>query len=75
MIFSHIQRPLGMRIYRIGKRLPIHEVPSVVAWCRPYCCATIDTPMALLEHVSKLLRSELPSQRRTPVELLEREIA
>jgi hypothetical protein len=37
MIFSHILRLLGMRICRIGERVSVHEVPSVIAWCRPYC--------------------------------------
>jgi hypothetical protein len=37
-----------MRICRIGKRLSVHEVPSVVACCRPYCRATVDTPVAAL---------------------------
>jgi hypothetical protein len=37
MIFSHIRRLLGMRVYRIPKRIFVHGVPSVVAWYRPYC--------------------------------------
>ena len=27
MIFSHIQRPLGMRIHRVGKRIYVRRVP------------------------------------------------
>jgi hypothetical protein len=45
MIFSHFRGPLGMRIFRICKQVFVHGVPPVVAWCRPYCCATVDTPL------------------------------
>jgi hypothetical protein len=43
MIFSHMQKPLGMRIYRIGKRIYVHGVPLDTSWFCPYCCATVDT--------------------------------
>jgi hypothetical protein len=43
MIFSHIQKPIGMRIYRIGKRIYVQRVPGGTAWFCPYCCATVDT--------------------------------
>jgi hypothetical protein len=39
-----IQKPLGMRIQRIGKRISVHRVPVGTSWFCPYCCATVDTP-------------------------------
>src|SRR5215211_5944256 len=46
MIFSHTQKPLGMRNTRIGKRIYVHGVPSDTTWLCPYCCATVDTAFA-----------------------------
>jgi hypothetical protein len=43
MIFSHMQKPLGMRKTRIGKRIYVHGVPLDTSWFCPYCCATVDT--------------------------------
>jgi hypothetical protein len=40
MIFSHIQKPLGMRQILIGKRIYVHGVPSDTSWFCPYCCAS-----------------------------------
>ena len=42
MIFSHMQKPLGMRIYRIGRRIYVHRVPVDITRVCPYCCATVD---------------------------------
>jgi hypothetical protein len=44
MIFSHMQKPIGMRKTRIGKRIYVHRVPVGTIWSCPYCCATVDTP-------------------------------
>src|SRR5918994_104505 len=46
MIFSHMQKPLGMRKTRIGKRIYVQGVLLDTSWFCPYCCATVD--MALL---------------------------
>ena len=43
MIFSHMQKPLGMRKTRMGKRIYVHRVPLDTSWFCPYCCATVDT--------------------------------
>src|SRR5829696_10066243 len=43
MIFSHFQKPLGMRKTCIGKRIYVHRVPLDTSWFCPYCCATVDT--------------------------------
>src|SRR5215208_6185428 len=48
MIFSHIHKPLGMRICRIGKRICVHRVPLSTTWFCPYCCATVDTAVVTL---------------------------
>jgi hypothetical protein len=37
MIFSHIQKPLGMRKTRVGKRIYVHRAPLDTSWFRPYC--------------------------------------
>jgi hypothetical protein len=37
MILSHIQKPLDMRIHRIGKRIYVHRVPLDTTWFCPYC--------------------------------------
>jgi hypothetical protein len=50
MIFSHMQKPLGMRKTRIGKRISVHGVPLDTSWFCPYCCATVDTPRFTLSH-------------------------
>ena len=47
MIFSHIQKPLGMRICRIGKRIYVQGVPLDTSWFCPYCCATVDTALVI----------------------------
>src|SRR5829696_3208363 len=48
MIFSHMSRPLGMRFYRISKRISVHRVSLDIARCRPYCCTTVDTAFVTL---------------------------
>jgi len=48
MIFSHIQKPLGMRKTRIGKRTYVHRVPLGTSRFCPYCCATVDTAFVTL---------------------------
>src|SRR3712207_1930407 len=48
MIFSHMQKPLDMRIHRIGKRICVHGVPLCTSWFCPYCCATVDTSSVTL---------------------------
>src|SRR5215203_6787372 len=48
MIFSHMSRPLGMRFYRISKRISVHRVSLDIAWCRPYCCTTVDMAFVTL---------------------------
>ena len=48
MIFSHIQKPLGMRKTRISKRICVHGVPLDTSWFCPYCCATVDTALVTL---------------------------
>jgi len=48
MIFSHMSRPLGMRFYRISKRISVHRVSLDIAWCRPYCCITVDMAFVTL---------------------------
>jgi hypothetical protein len=42
MIFSHMQKPLGMRKTRICKRISVQGVPLDTSWFCPYCCATVD---------------------------------
>jgi hypothetical protein len=37
MIFCHMQKPLPMRICRIGKRICVHRVPLDTTWFCPYC--------------------------------------
>jgi hypothetical protein len=37
MIFSHMQKPLGMRKTRIGKEIYVHIVPLDTSWFCPYC--------------------------------------
>jgi hypothetical protein len=43
MIFSHMQKPIGMRKTRVGMRISVHRVPFYTTWFCPYCCATVDT--------------------------------
>jgi hypothetical protein len=47
MIFSHMQRPLGMRKTRIGKGIYVQGVPLGTIWFCPYCCATVDMASSL----------------------------
>ena len=42
MIFSHIQKPLGMRKTRVGKRIYVQRVPLDTDSFCSYCCATVD---------------------------------
>jgi hypothetical protein len=42
-----MQKPLGMRIHRISKRIYVHGVPLDTSWFCPYCCATVDMPSSL----------------------------
>jgi hypothetical protein len=42
MIFSYMQRPIGMRKTRVGMRISVHSVPLDTRWFCPYCCATVD---------------------------------
>jgi hypothetical protein len=37
MIFSHMQKPLGMRKTRTGKRISVPGVPLDTSWFCPYC--------------------------------------
>ena len=55
MIFSHIQKPLGMRKTRMGKRIYVQGVPLDTIWFCPYCCATVDTVLSVLSN-AKLSR-------------------
>ena len=41
-----MQKPLGMRICRIGKRIYVQGVPLDTSLFCPYCCATVDTAFA-----------------------------
>src|ERR687890_678563 len=52
MIFSHIQKPLNMRIHRIGKRIFVQGVPLDTTLFCPYCCATVDTSSLTLRGAS-----------------------
>jgi hypothetical protein len=61
MIFSHMQKPLGMRKTPIGKRICVHEVPLHTSLFCPYCCATVDPLSSLLE----ALEAERASDRLT----------
>jgi hypothetical protein len=49
MIFGHMQKPLGMRETRMGKRICVQGVPLDTSWFCPYCCATVDTSFVLEE--------------------------
>jgi hypothetical protein len=42
MIFSHMQKPLGMRYMLIGKGICVRRVPVGTSWLCPYCRATVD---------------------------------
>jgi hypothetical protein len=57
MIFSHMQKPLGMRICRIGKRIYVQGVPLNTSWFCPYCCATVDTPSVTLRGTGSRTRT------------------
>jgi hypothetical protein len=47
MIFSHIPKPLGMRICPIPKRIYVHRVPLDTSWFCSHCCATVDTALVI----------------------------
>ena len=47
MIFSQIQKPIGMGKTRVGKRIYVQGVPINTSWFCPYCCATVDTAFVL----------------------------
>ena len=47
MIFSQIQKPIGMRKTRVGKRIYVHRAPLDTSWFCP-CCATVDTAFVTL---------------------------
>src|SRR5215216_1073963 len=49
MIFSHMQKPLGMLKTRVGKRIYVRSVSVGTTWFCPYCCATVDTSFVLEE--------------------------
>jgi hypothetical protein len=57
MIFSHMQKPLGMRKTRIGKRIRVYRVPLDTSWFCPYCCATVDTAYVTLSGAGTRRRS------------------
>ena len=38
MIFSHLPKPLGMRVCCIPKQISVCKVSLDVAWYWPYCC-------------------------------------
>jgi hypothetical protein len=63
MIFSHMQKPLGMRIYGIPMRIYVQGVPLDASWFCPYCCATVDTAFvtpSYLQHLAITL--EVPDR-------------
>jgi hypothetical protein len=63
MIFSHLPMPLGMRIFRIGKRISVHGVSLDTALYRPYCCATVDTTfVSLTGNLSRRRTSARPAR-------------
>ena len=43
MIFSHMQKPLGMRKTSVGMRISVQGVPLDTTRFWSYCCATVDT--------------------------------
>ena len=60
MIFSHIQKPLGMRKTRVSRRICVHGVPvGTVLFC-PYCCATVDTASVTLRATGSRTFTLLP---------------
>jgi hypothetical protein len=74
MIFSHFQKPLGMRKTRIGKRIYVHRVSSDTTWFCPYCCATVDTSWVTLGAIGSRTRTSAPlrasiSYSRSPLYL------
>ena len=60
MIFSHIQKPLGMRKTRVGKRIYVQGVPLDTTLFCPYCCATVDTTFV----TSRFPEGEMPTCAR-----------
>jgi hypothetical protein len=65
MIFSHLQKPLGMQKTRIGKRIYVQGVPSDTMWFCPYCCATVDTAFVALRDIGSGTRTLFHLQRRS----------
>jgi hypothetical protein len=61
MIFSHMQKPLGMRKTRIGKRIYVQGVPLDTTWFCPYCCATVDMPSVTPRSAGSRMRTSAPS--------------
>src|SRR5215216_5748558 len=47
LIFSHVQKPLGMRKTYVSMRVSVHGVPLGTTWFWSYCCATVDTASSL----------------------------
>jgi transcription elongation factor Elf1 len=68
-----MQKPLGMRKTRMGKRICVHRVPLDTTWFCPYCCATVDTAFATLKVTGKgglsFLRSLAEGGASTPVQI------
>jgi hypothetical protein len=65
MIFSHMQKPLGMRKTRIGMRIYVHGVPLDTSWSCPYCCATVDTAFVTSRGTGSRTRTSAPSRAST----------
>src|SRR5215204_5362437 len=57
MIFSHMQKPLGMRKTRMGKRIYVQGIQLSTTWFCPYCCATVDTAFVTLRGSGSKLRT------------------
>jgi hypothetical protein len=57
MIFSHMQKPLGMGQTRIGKRICVQGVPMDTTWFCPYCCVTVDTAFATVRDTGSRTRT------------------
>ena len=62
MIFSHMQKPLGMRKTRMGKRICVHGVPLDTTQFCPYCCATVDTDVVNLRGAGRRTHTSAPSR-------------
>ncbi len=61
MIFSHMQKPIGMRKTRVGIRIYVRRVPLDTSWFCPYCCATVDMASVTLRE---------PTSRVEPLRVL-----